>query len=81
MPLRLYTGPDSINLQRIDATVKHMETFAKEGLRTLLVAQAELEPDVFEEWAVRYEEVRPLCRVQLIAANQTWFSEASGELD
>lgn len=41
----------------IDATVKHMDTFAKEGLRTLVIAQAELDPEAYEQWADQYEEV------------------------
>lgn len=45
--------------QCISATVRHMDTFAKEGLRTLLVAQADLEAELFEEWADQYEEVNP----------------------
>lgn len=44
--------------QFIDATVKHMDTFANEGLRTLVIAQAELDPEAYEEWADQYEEVR-----------------------
>lgn len=48
------------SLQAIEATVKHMDTFAREGLRTLVLAQAELLPEDFEEWADRYEEVRVL---------------------
>lgn len=47
--------------QSIDATVRHMDTFAEEGLRTLVVAQAELDPQAFEEWADRYEEVGGVC--------------------
>lgn len=43
--------------QAIEATVDHMDTFAKEGLRTLLVAQAELEPAAYEGWASDFEEV------------------------
>ena len=34
-----------------------MDTFAREGLRTLVVAQAELNPIAFEEWADNFEEV------------------------
>lgn len=47
--------------QSIEATVKHMDIFAREGLRTLVVAQAELDPVAFEQWADRYEEVLYLC--------------------
>lgn len=45
------------NTQAIDATVKQMDVFAREGLRTLVVAQAELDPVVYEKWADCYEQV------------------------
>ena len=34
-----------------------MDIFAREGLRTLVVAQAEIDPRTFEEWSDRYDEV------------------------
>lgn len=55
-PLTFSSAPRKCK-QSIDATVRHMDTFAQEGLRTLVVAQAELDPRAFEEWADRYEEV------------------------
>ncbi|CAN0256362.1 unnamed protein product, partial [Pylaiella littoralis] len=40
----------------IEETVKHMDVFAREGLRTLVVAQAELDPEAFHEWEKSFDE-------------------------
>ena len=34
-----------------------MDIFAREGLRTLVVAQAELDPVAFQKWEQSFEEV------------------------
>lgn len=41
-----------------DKTLEHLESFAKEGLRTLLVASKELDIDWYQNWATRYEAAR-----------------------
>ena len=33
-----------------------MENYAKEGLRTLLLAKKELDPKVYNEWNEKYEK-------------------------
>lgn len=37
--------------------MEHMDIFAREGLRTLVVAQAEIDPRTFEEWSDQFDEV------------------------
>ncbi|CUM66175.1 uncharacterized protein PRCAT00003833001 [Priceomyces carsonii] len=59
-------GADNVIFQRLkhDAnmeeiilkTALHLEDFAKEGLRTLCIAQKELDPSAFDEWTKRYKE-------------------------
>lgn len=39
------------------ASLAHMERYAREGLRTLLVACGDLEEDVFSHWERRSESV------------------------
>jgi Cation transport ATPase (P-type) len=46
------TGADDVT-----ATVQHMDAFAQEGLRTLVVAVAVLDDAVYLEWADKYEAV------------------------
>jgi len=41
-----------------EKTVDHLESFAKEGLRTLLVASKELELEWYFKWAEKYENAR-----------------------
>ncbi|CAM9108152.1 unnamed protein product [Ectocarpus sp. 8 AP-2014] len=41
----------------IDETVRHMDIYAREGLRTLVVAQAELDPVAFAKWEESYQKV------------------------
>eukprot|EP00903_Cladosiphon_okamuranus_P011458 g10792.t1 len=42
--------------QAIEETVKHMDNYAREGLRTLVVGQAELDPVAFQKWEQTFEE-------------------------
>ncbi|CAN0443920.1 unnamed protein product, partial [Hapterophycus canaliculatus] len=44
--------------QCVEETVKHMDVFAREGLRTLVIAQAELDPAAFKKWERSFEKVR-----------------------
>ncbi|XP_074619709.1 phospholipid-transporting ATPase IA-like isoform X1 [Acropora palmata] len=60
--IKLYCkGADTVIFERLqdkqmylDGTVKHLEEFAKEGLRTLCIAMAELDPDEFQRWSDIY---------------------------
>jgi magnesium-transporting ATPase (P-type) len=47
---RLLPGQD----QLIEHTVSFLEECANEGLRTLLIAQKEVDPDFYEEWNKKY---------------------------
>eukprot|EP00300_Choanocystis_sp_HF-7_P009665 c16560_g1_i2.p1 GENE.c16560_g1_i2~~c16560_g1_i2.p1 ORF type:complete len:1234 (+),score=220.28 c16560_g1_i2:146-3847(+) len=48
----LHEGQDALKA----TTLAHLEEFAKEGLRTLVLAMAELDPAVYDPWAARYAE-------------------------
>lgn len=63
--LMITKGADNVIFQKllkdvdervIQRTALHLEDFAKEGLRTLCIAQKELETAYFENWQVRYKE-------------------------
>lgn len=63
--IRMYTkGADTIMLTLVTgsadiATIQHhIDEFAKEGLRTLVFAQKELEESRFNEWFVRFNEAK-----------------------
>lgn len=51
-------GADSVIYERLaqkhqqfrDATLQHLEEFASEGLRTLCLAEAEIDEEVYDEW-------------------------------
>ncbi|CAN3479985.1 phospholipid-transporting ATPase Dnf1p [Diutina catenulata] len=59
-------GADNVIYQRLAATensadlvrttAQHLEEFATEGLRTLCIAERELDPEYYAEWAVRFKE-------------------------
>lgn len=59
-------GADSVVYQRLSReanmdeilkkTALHLEDFAKEGLRTLCIAQKELDQNDFTDWLLRYKE-------------------------
>ncbi|KAH8299708.1 hypothetical protein KR044_004998, partial [Drosophila immigrans] len=57
-------GADSVIYERLssrnqsyrDMTLQHLEEFASEGLRTLCLAVAEIEPEVYEEWNQTYHK-------------------------
>lgn len=60
----LTKGADSVIFPRlesssdqtiVDTTLAHLERYATEGLRTLVIAQKELSPDVFAEWSNEYD--------------------------
>ncbi|ANZ77708.1 BA75_05205T0 [Komagataella pastoris] len=44
------------NTKMVDRTAIHLEQFATEGLRTLCIAQRELQWEEYEEWAIRHDE-------------------------
>ncbi|TMW58309.1 hypothetical protein Poli38472_011897 [Pythium oligandrum] len=50
--LRPTTDPQVLNVR--DQTLRHMEMFASEGLRTLVIAAADIDPAFYESWVVRY---------------------------
>lgn len=58
----LVKGADSVLLPRlvpsplIETTWKHMEEYAEEGLRTLVIAAKDIEPDEYLAWAQRFFE-------------------------
>lgn len=64
--LLLSKGADSVMYERLEATtdirrlhirdqtLDQLEAFANEGLRTLVIASAELDRAVYDEWQVRY---------------------------
>ena len=54
-------GADSIILpllhkesQNVEKTVKMLEGYSKEGLRTLLIAEKEISEDVYNMWNAKY---------------------------
>lgn len=57
-------GADSVILERlskennhfVDATVKHLEDFAAEGLRTLCLAMRDIPEDEYAAWKLKYDE-------------------------
>ncbi|XP_017837733.1 probable phospholipid-transporting ATPase IA isoform X3 [Drosophila busckii] len=57
-------GADSVIYERLatrnqdyrEATLQHLEEFASEGLRTLCLAVADIEQDVYEEWSQTYHK-------------------------
>lgn len=61
-------GADNVILARTKKSIKeskecaqlqgHLDTFAKEGLRTLLLAKKELDTKWFEKWQKEYEDAR-----------------------
>jgi magnesium-transporting ATPase (P-type) len=48
---RLRTGQDTLT----STTIKFISEFAEEGLRTLLLAQKEIDPDHYEKWNKEYQ--------------------------
>ena len=55
-------GADSIILpllhresQNVEKTVKMLEGYSKEGLRTLLIAEKEISEDVYNTWNAKYQ--------------------------
>jgi magnesium-transporting ATPase (P-type) len=55
-------GADSIILpllhkesQNVEKTVKMLEGYSKEGLRTLLIAEKEISEDVYNMWNAKYQ--------------------------
>ncbi|XP_069796468.1 phospholipid-transporting ATPase ID-like isoform X2 [Narcine bancroftii] len=65
--IRLYCkGADSIVFERLhpsshrlmDVTVEHLNEFASEGLRTLVLAYRDLDEKAFQDWSERHEEAR-----------------------
>ncbi|KAG6965087.1 hypothetical protein JG687_00005614 [Phytophthora cactorum] len=60
----LTKGADSVIFPRlapsadpaiVDTTLAHLERYATEGLRTLVIAQKELSPDAYAEWSCEYD--------------------------
>ncbi|KUF82695.1 phospholipid-transporting ATPase [Phytophthora nicotianae] len=60
----LTKGADSVIFPRlapssdstmVDITLAHLERYATEGLRTLVIAQKELHPDAYAEWSCEYD--------------------------
>lgn len=63
--LLICKGADNVIFQRllsnsdeevIQKTALHLEDYAKEGLRTLCIAQKEVDPGYFDNWSVRYRD-------------------------
>eukprot|EP00755_Sulcionema_specki_P009928 Sspe_Gene.45043::Locus_22187_Transcript_1_1_Confidence_1.000_Length_4308::g.45043::m.45043/K14802/DRS2, ATP8A; phospholipid-transporting ATPase len=63
--LLLCKGADTVIFERLrqtgenkelhDCTLRYLNQFAADGLRTLCIAQAELDKDFYEKWAVQYK--------------------------
>jgi phospholipid-transporting ATPase len=51
---RLRPTTDPAVKQTRDLTLQHMEQFASEGLRTLVIGTTEVDPEFFEAWVIRY---------------------------
>lgn len=51
---RLHEGQDEL----IQTTSEHLEDCANEGLRTLIIAQKEVDPQDYKVWAMRYREAQ-----------------------
>ena len=49
---RLHPGQDKL----VKATLDFIDEFANEGLRTLLVAQKEIDPEFYKNWNKKYQE-------------------------
>jgi magnesium-transporting ATPase (P-type) len=54
-------GADSIILpllhkesKNVEKTIKTLEAFSKEGLRTLLIAEKEISEDQYNQWNLKY---------------------------
>lgn len=66
--LLICKGADNVIFSRLDQsknteeviskTALHLEDYANEGLRTLCIAQKELDADYYYEWSQRYAEVK-----------------------
>eukprot|EP00127_Corallochytrium_limacisporum_P000959 Clim_evm43s33 gene=Clim_evmTU43s33 len=64
--IRLYCkGADNVILERlapkqryVDQTVKHLDEFARDGLRTLCLAVAQLSEEQYKTWAAKYHEAK-----------------------
>ncbi|EAZ63035.2 aminophospholipid translocase and ATPase [Scheffersomyces stipitis CBS 6054] len=64
--LLICKGADNVIFSRLDPnrnsdeviskTALHLEDYAKEGLRTLCIAQKELDPKMYYDWSSRYKE-------------------------
>jgi phospholipid-transporting ATPase len=50
------TKKNDVNEDYSDVTIEHLESFAKEGLRTLVLAYKEISEREYEEWNVFYEK-------------------------
>ncbi|KAF4316299.1 hypothetical protein BBO99_00002177 [Phytophthora kernoviae] len=50
--LRPTTDPSVIQTRNL--TLQHMEQFASEGLRTLVIGMTDVDPDFFASWVIRY---------------------------
>jgi magnesium-transporting ATPase (P-type) len=46
------------NAKLLNETLEMLTTFAAEGLRTLVIAKAELNEDEYRDWAKRYQEAQ-----------------------
>ncbi|KAL7689767.1 putative P-type ATPase, HAD-like superfamily [Plasmopara halstedii] len=51
---RLRPTTDPIVNQTRDLTLQHMEQFASEGLRTLVIGMTDIDPEFFDAWVLRY---------------------------
>lgn len=51
---RLRPTNDPAVKQTRNLTLQHMEQFASEGLRTLVIGTTDVDPDFFESWVIRY---------------------------
>ncbi|GMF18722.1 unnamed protein product [Phytophthora lilii] len=51
---RLRPTNDPAIKQTRNLTLQHMEQFASEGLRTLVIGTTDIDPEFFESWVIRY---------------------------
>ncbi|KAG6963502.1 hypothetical protein JG688_00008114 [Phytophthora aleatoria] len=51
---RLRPTNDPVVKQTRNLTLQHMEQFASEGLRTLVIGTTDIDPELFESWVIRY---------------------------
>ncbi|CAI5727137.1 unnamed protein product [Hyaloperonospora brassicae] len=51
---RLRPTDDPAVKQTRDLTLQHMEQFASEGLRTLVIGSTDIDPEFFDSWVIRY---------------------------